>query len=92
MVWFGAQVVFSGEAQCGDTVQNAKTLSDVAQMLVNLAQMQASQDPTAASLIKSVSISASGDVVKVMASLPQDVFQQMLQPHKNTGPRVRQKQ
>jgi hypothetical protein len=61
-------------------------------MLVNIAQMQTGQDATAQSLIKSVSITSSGNVVKVMASLPQDVFQQMLQPHKNTGPRVMRKQ
>jgi hypothetical protein len=83
-VKFGAQVVFSGEAQC-DTAQNATTLGDVVKLLVNLAQMQAGQDPTAAALIKSVSVTASGNVVKISASLPQDVFQQMLQPHKQMG-------
>jgi hypothetical protein len=83
-VKFGALVVFSGEAQC-DTAQNAKTLGDVAQMLVNLAQMQAGQDATAAALIKSVSITTNDITVKVMASLPEDVFQGMLQPHKKMG-------
>jgi hypothetical protein len=83
-VKFGAQVVFSGEAQC-DTAQNATTLGDVVKLLVNLAQMQAGQDPNAAALIKSVSVTASGNVVKISASLPQDVFQQMLQPHKQMG-------
>jgi hypothetical protein len=83
-VKFGDNVVFSGEAQC-DTAQNAKTLGDVAQMLVNIAQMQAGQDATAAALIKSVSVTASGTTVRVMASLPQDVFQQMLQPQKKMG-------
>jgi len=83
-VKFGANVVFSGEAQC-DTVQNATTLSDVFKLLVNLAQMQAGQDATAQQLIKSVSVSTSGNVVKVMASLPQDVFQSMLQPQKKLG-------
>ena len=90
-VKFGASVVFSGEAEC-DTAQNAKTLGDVAQMLVNIAQMQAGQDATATALVNSVSITTSGNVVKIMASLPQDLFQQMLQPHKNSGPRVRRGQ
>ena len=90
-VKFGASVVFSGEAEC-DTEQNATTLSDVAKMLINIAQMQAGQDPTAAALIKSVSITTNGNVVKVMASLPQDIFQQMLQPHKSGGPRTLRKQ
>ena len=61
-------------------------------LLINLAQMQAGQDPTAAALIKSVTVAASGNVVKVSASLPQDVFQQMLEPHKKTGQRVMRKQ
>ncbi len=83
-VKFGTLVVFSGEAEC-DTAQNATSLGDVAKLLINLAQMQAGQDPNAAALIKSVSVTASGNVVKVSASLPQDVFQQMLQPQKKMG-------
>ena len=79
-VKFGAQVVFSGEAQC-DTAQNATTLGDVVKLLINLAQMQAGQDPTAAALIKSVNVTTNGNVVAISASLPEDVFQQMLQPH-----------
>jgi hypothetical protein len=82
---FGAQVVFSGEAQC-DTAQNAKTLGDVVQLLINLAQMQSGVDPTAAALIKSVTVTASGNVLKIQASLPEDVFQQLLeQSHKKAG-------
>jgi hypothetical protein len=89
-VKFGAQVVFSGEAQC-DTAQNATTLGDVVKLLINLAQMQAGQDATAAALIKSVAVTADGNVLKVSASLPQDVFQQMLQPHKKAGTAVHQR-
>ena len=85
-VKFGALVVFNGEAQC-DTAQNAKTLGDVVQLLINLAQMQANLDPTAAALIKSVTITTSGNVLKIQASLPGDVFQQLLQqhPHSRNG-------
>ena len=83
-VKFGTLVVFSGEAEC-DTAQNATSIGDVAKLLINLAQMQAGQDPNAATLIKSVSVTASGNVVKISASLPQDVFQQMLQPQKKMG-------
>jgi hypothetical protein len=79
-VKFGALVVFNGEAQC-DTAQNAKTLGDVVQLLINLAQMQANLDPTAAALIKSVTITTNGNVLKIQASLPGDVFQQLLQQH-----------
>ncbi len=77
-VKFGAQVVFSGEAAC-DTAQNASTLSDVIKLLINIAQMQTGADPTAAALVKSVTVTAAGNLVKVSASLPEDVFQQMLQ-------------
>ena len=83
-VKFGALVVFSGEAQC-DTAQNAKTLGDMIQLLINMAQMQANLDPTAAALIKSVTITTSDNVTKIQASLPEDVFQQLLQSHKKPG-------
>src|ERR1022692_3128338 len=81
-VKFGALVVFSGEAQC-DTAENAKTLGDMIQLLINMAQMQANLDPTAAALIKSVTVTASGNLMKIQASLPQDVFQQLLQQAHN---------
>ena len=84
-VKFGALVVFSGEAQC-DTAENAKTLGDMIQLLINMAQMQANLDPTAAALIKSVTVTASGNLMKIQASLPEDVFQQLLQQaHKKPG-------
>ena len=77
-VKFGAQVVFSGQAQC-DTAQNATTLGDMVKLLINMAQMQAGQDATAAALIKSVTVTANGNLVNVSASLPEDVFQGLLQ-------------
>jgi hypothetical protein len=83
-VKFGAQVVFSGQAQC-DTAQNATTLGDMVKLLINMAQMQSGQDPTAAALIKSVTVTATGNTVSVSASLPEDVFQGILQSHKRTG-------
>jgi hypothetical protein len=83
-VKFGALVVFSGEAQC-DTAENAKTLGDMIQLLINMAQMQANLDPTAAALIKSVTVTASDNLMKIQASLPEDVFQQLLQSHKKPG-------
>src|ERR1019366_8278678 len=84
-VKFGALVVLSGEAQC-DTAQNAKTLGDMIQLLINMAQMQANLDPTAAALIKSVTVTTNGNLMKIQAGLPQDVFQQVLQQsHKKAG-------
>jgi hypothetical protein len=53
--------------------------------------MQAGQDPTAAALIKSVTVTASDKTVTVSASLPGDVFQSILQSHKKTGMAVHKK-
>ena len=89
-VKFGALVVFTGNAQC-DTAQNATTLSDMVKLLINMAQMQSGQNPTAAALIKSVSVTTSGTAVNVTASLPEDVFQGMLQSHKKMGMAVHKK-
>jgi hypothetical protein len=82
-VKFGANVVFSGEATC-DTAQNAQTLSDLVKLMVNIAQMQAGTDPNAAALIKSVAVTTNGSVLKISASLPQDVFTQILQSQKGS--------
>jgi hypothetical protein len=89
-VKFGALVVFTGNAQC-DTAQNATTLGDMVKLLINMAQMQSGQNPTAAALIKSVSVTTSGTAVNVTASLPEDVFQGMLQSHKKMGMAVHKK-
>ncbi|HJZ98966.1 MAG TPA: hypothetical protein VKE70_20795 [Candidatus Solibacter sp.] len=75
-VKFGANVVFSGEATC-DTAQNADTLTNLIKFGANLALMQHGSDPNAAALIKSLNTSVSGTVMKVSASLPQDMFIQM---------------
>jgi hypothetical protein len=83
-VTFGAQVVFTGEATC-DTAQNASTLADMIKLLINIAQMQTGTDPTAAALVKSVSVTANGNVVTSSASLPEDVFQQLLQQSKKAA-------
>jgi hypothetical protein len=79
-VKFGTLVVFTGQATC-DTAQNASTLGDMVKLLINIAQMQQTNpDPNAAALIKSVTVTPSGNVLNVSASLPEDVFQQALQP------------
>jgi hypothetical protein len=79
-VKFGAMVVFTGQATC-DTAQNATTLGDMVKLLINIAQMQQTNpDPNATALIKSVTVAASGNLLNISASLPEDVFQNMLQP------------
>jgi hypothetical protein len=83
-VKFGSNVVFSAEAIC-DTAQNASTLGDLVKFMMNMAQMQAAQNPQAQALINSVQVTPSGNVLKVSASLPQDTFIQMLQPAKKAS-------
>jgi hypothetical protein len=90
-VKFGANVVFSGEATC-DTAQNAQTLSDLMKLMLNIAQMQVGTDPAAAALIKSATFTANGSLVTASATLPQDLFIQMLAPkgseaNHHVGPR-----
>ena len=83
-VKFGANVVFTGQAQT-DTAQNATTLGDMVKLLISLAQMNASKDPQAAQLAQQVQVSASGNVVTVSLSLPEDQFQQLVKIGKAGG-------
>ncbi len=78
-VKFGANVVFSSEAVC-DTAQNATTLGDLVKFMLNMAQMQAAKSPEAQALVNSVTVTPSGTSLKVSASLPQDLFIQLLHP------------
>ena len=81
-----AGVVFSGQATC-DTAQNAQTLGDLVKLMVNLAQMQTGSDPSAAALVKSVTVNANGNALSISASLPEDLFIQLLQSaHKSPSP------
>jgi hypothetical protein len=83
-VKFGTNVVFSGEA-VADTPANATALGDLVKFAINLAQMQAPKTPETTALINSVTVTPSGNVLKISASLPQDVFTQMLEPAQKTG-------
>ncbi len=83
-VKFGANVVFTGEAVC-DTAQNATALGDLVKFGINLAQMQAAQNPQAAALINSVTVTPSGTSLKISASMPEDMFIQFLEPHKTAA-------
>jgi hypothetical protein len=81
-VKFGSPVVFTGEATC-DTAQNASALSDVIKLLINMAQMQTGQDPTAAALVKSVTVTPKEkNVVMVSASLSEEVVERLLESKK----------
>jgi len=78
-VKFGANVTLTAQAQA-DTAQNATAIAGVLQLLANMAQLQAQQNAAAAALAKSLTVTATGTTVNISASLPEDVFQQLLKP------------
>jgi len=78
-VKFGSTVTFTAQAQA-DTAANATSMVGVLQLLSNLAQMQASQNPQAAAAVKSLVVSSTGNTVNVTLSLPGDQFQQLVHP------------
>ncbi|MDE3166382.1 MAG: hypothetical protein KGN36_11300 [Acidobacteriota bacterium] len=78
---FGDNVVMSAQALC-DTAQNATALGDVVKFFINLAQMQAQQQPQAKALINAVTVTPNGTSLNISASLPEDVFIQMLESGK----------
>jgi len=83
-VKFGANVVFTGQATT-DTAANASALGDVVKFLISLAQLNASQNPQAAQLAQSVQVSASGNLLTVSLSLPEDQFQQLVNFGQKSG-------
>lgn len=83
-VKFGANVVFTSQAET-DTAQNATTLGDMVKLLISMAQMNAGQNQQAAQLAQQVQVSASGNVLTVSLSLPEDQFQQLLKLGQHNG-------
>ena len=81
-VKFGNVVTIKAQAQA-DTAQNASSMSDALKMLVNLAQMQASQkEPQLAALVQGLTIAAQGNLLNVTLSLPQAQIQQLVNQSK----------
>lgn len=78
-VRFGPMVLVSAQAQA-DTAQNAAALAGVIQLVTNLAQAQASQNPQAAMLLKSMTVTAQGNALNLTMTLPQDQIQQLVKP------------
>ena len=90
-VKFGAIVAFTAQAQT-DTAQNATALAGVVQFLANMAQLQAAkQNPQAATALQSLTATASGTMVTVNLSLPEDQFQQILKPQAKARPHREQR-
>ena len=86
-VKFGTVVTASVTAQA-DNAQDANTLASLLQLLVNMAQMQSSTNPAAATLVSGLTIKATGSTVVFTLSLPEDQFQQLL-AHGDNAPRHR---
>lgn len=79
-VKFGAMIVVTAQAQA-DTAQNAATMGDALKLLANLALMHAGQNnPQLTALVQSLVVTASGNLLKVTISLPQDQLQQIVKP------------
>jgi hypothetical protein len=75
-VKFGPTVTVAIQAQT-DTAQNAANLVGALQLLSNLAQAQASQDAQAASLWKSLVLTAQGNTVNLTLSVPEAQIEQL---------------
>jgi len=80
-VKFGNSVVGTAAVQV-DTAQNATQMANTLQFLVNMAQMQAQNNPQVAALAQGLAIAAQGNTVKISLTLPQAQFQQFLEQHK----------
>lgn len=79
-VRFGNNVVFTAQAQA-DTAQNAEALGNVVKLLMNLAQMQQQtpQSAQALALVKSLTVSSTGNLLNLGLSLPEGQFMQLVQ-------------
>lgn len=78
-VTFGTMVTATVTAQ-SDNAQDATTLASLLQLLVNMAEMQATNKTAAATLASGLTIKASGAALTFTLSLPEDQFQQLLTP------------
>jgi hypothetical protein len=75
---FGANVVMTAQAQAS-TAQDATSIASLIQLLVNLAQMKASDEPQVQALAKALTVSANGATVNIALTLPSAQFQELLQ-------------
>jgi hypothetical protein len=85
-VKFDSNVVVSAEAQA-QTAQDAQGLAGVLQFLVSLAQMHANENPDAAALLKALTVSVQGPIVKIGLSVPYDQFESLIKNRPHAGRR-----
>ena len=88
-VKFASNVAVSAEAQAL-TAQDAQGLAGVLQFLINLAQTNSAQNPDAAALLKAVTVSVQGQVVKIGLTVPYDLFENLIKQGPHGGRRVKQ--
>jgi hypothetical protein len=81
---FGSSVVVTARA-VADTNQNATALAGAIQLITNLMQMQSAQNPQAATLLKSLVVTTTGNAVDLSWSIPQDQLEQILKQHRAAG-------
>ena len=81
-VKFGALVVVTAQVQA-DNAQNATSMGDALKLLASLAQLQAANEPAAAALAQSLTVSTKGSTLNVSISLPEDQLQQVVKPKAN---------
>lgn len=74
-VKFGDPILFTGQAQT-DTAANATAMANVLQFLVNMAQMQAPQNPQAAAILQSLTVSPNDVYVNVSLSISESQAEQ----------------
>ena len=78
-VKFGTNVVMTAQAQA-DTAQNATAIAGLIQLLVNMAQLKAAEQPQVQALAKALTVSATGATINISLTLPSTQFQELLQP------------
>lgn len=83
---FGTNDVITAQATA-DNAQDAQSMANALQLLVSLAQMQASKEPALAALAQSLQISASGATLNVSLSLPETTLEQLLTHPNGTNAR-----
>ncbi|MGA2041255.1 MAG: hypothetical protein ABSH42_18400 [Bryobacteraceae bacterium] len=76
---FGANVVIAAQAQA-DTAQNATAIAGLVQLLVNMAQLKAADEPQVQALAKALTVTANGANVNLSLTMPSTQFQELLQP------------
>jgi len=83
-VKFGNSVVGTAALQ-SDNAADATQLGNTLQFLVNMAQMQAQNNPQAASLAQALATNTQGATVNITVTLPEAQFQQLVQHQKNAA-------